>query len=341
MPSKKILYIGNKLNRHGFTPTTVETLPPLLRNESQFVTISDKRFQLIRLLHIWFTLLRTAKKYHLVLIDTYSTRNFHFAWTSGWICQRKKIRYIPIIHGGLFAIRMKKSPKLVDRYLKEAHQILAPSKYIQRILMKEGYKVEHIPNTINYERYPYRHRHKPGATLLWVRSLSAVYNPLMALEVLKQLVPQVSGVFLHLVGPPKDISLHTLENYIKKNHLQSHVKLWGYMEKAQWIALAQKCDIFLNTSQFDNMPVTLIEAMALGLPLVTTDAGGIPDMLTHAQNALLVPVKDNSGMVSQILKLLKNDELRLNLSQNAHAYAETYAWKNVKKQWIDALELAV
>ncbi len=65
-------------------------------------------------------------------------------------------------------------------------------------------------------------------------------------------------------------------------------------------------DIFLNTSRIDNAPVSLIEAMACGLCVVTTDAGGIPDMVRHGEDALVAPVGDAGALASLVASVLED-----------------------------------
>ena len=76
-------------------------------------------------------------------------------------------------------------------------------------------------------------------------------------------------------------------------------------------------DIFINTTNYDNHPVTLLEAMALGLPIVSTNAGGIPSLITHDKTAKLVQKNDVNSMVSCIIEYLSNDSERIEITSNA------------------------
>ena len=99
MNKKKILYIGNKLSKHGFTPTTIETLGEKLKDDFQVYQVSDKKNKIFRLIDIWFTLI-FRRKPDLTIIDTYSTYAFIYAFTSAFLLRMKGVDYFPILHGG-------------------------------------------------------------------------------------------------------------------------------------------------------------------------------------------------------------------------------------------------
>jgi len=79
-----------------------------------------------------------------------------------------------------------------------------------------------------------------------------------------------------MVGPDKDSSLGEAKDLAKQLGVAESVTFTGVLPKAQWHQLSEKFDIFINTTNIDNMPVSIIEAMALGLPIVSTNAGGLP-----------------------------------------------------------------
>ena len=118
------------------------------------------------------------------------------------------------------------------------------------------------------------------------------------------------------------------------------VKSYKIIEKMNmvWINLSKEYDLFLNTTNFDNHPVSLIEAMALGLPIVSTNAGGIPNMLVHNKTAKLVETNDVFSMVSQINEYLSNSKQRIKISINARKNVESNFDKSkVLQQWIKVL----
>jgi glycosyltransferase involved in cell wall biosynthesis len=139
-----------------------------------------------------------------------------------------------------------------------------------------------------------------------------------------------------MVGPYKDLTKETVQELVKKNGVE--VKLPGKLSKTEWIALSKNYDIFINTTHVDNTPVSLIEALALGLPVVSTNVGGIPYLVKDRETALLVNDSDEDEMVKAITELIENPELAQKLATNGRKLAEQFDWNVVKNQWKEILE---
>ena len=152
---------------------------------------------------------------------------------------------------------------------------------------------------------------------------------------LEELLKEYPDAELCMVGPEKDESYKECFNYAEKNKLP--VKFTGKLTKPEWTALSKDYDIFLNTTNVDNTPVSLIEAMALGFPIISTNVGGIPYLIKDQKTGLLVPAKNKSAMVDAISTLLKNQNLAESLSQNARNQSEKFDWEIVKKEWKEVL----
>ena len=153
----------------------------------------------------------------------------------------------------------------------------------------------------------------------------------MAVDVLKKLQVCFPNASLTMVGPDKDGSMGTTKQYVKQ--LDVEVCFTNRLSKEEWIDLSKDFDFFINTTHFDNTPVSVMEAMALGLPVVSTNVGGIPFLLTHNENAVLVNDNDSSHMADSIIHLIENQEKALLLSKKGRAFVEQMDWDVVKNQW--------
>jgi glycosyltransferase involved in cell wall biosynthesis len=109
--------------------------------------------------------------------------------------------------------------------------------------------------------------------------------------------------------------------------------LLDFLDEAEKREVAARSDIFINTTHVDNAPVGVVEMCAMGLPVVSTDVGGVPDLLRHAETGLLVPDRDDAAMTAAILRLLREPELAARLSRNGPAVAARCAWPTVRTQW--------
>lgn len=337
MKRKKILYIGNALTHKNVTVTTIETLSTSLREEGyDVIVVSRIKNKIGRFLDMISVIMKHRKHIDIVLIDTYSTTNYWYAVYVAKLCRFYKIPYIPILHGGNLPERIRRSVSSARKLFQNAYVNVAPSHYLMEAFQKEGYtNIRHIPNTIDLFKYPFKHREKCTPTLLWVRSFATIYNPMMALQVLKELQKTYADATLTMVGPKKDESFDRCSAFAKAHNLP--VKFTGKLSKEEWISLAASHDIFINTTNFDNTPVSVIEAMALGLPVISTNVGGIPFLIDHYKNGILSEPENIASFTKNITQLIENKEIANEISLQARAHSKSFDWELVKISWNDAL----
>lgn len=334
---KNLLYIGNQLLLKGKTVTTIDTLSGLLRKEGyQVVTASSKTNKLYRLLDMLWHIVKFRKRVDAVLIDTYSTQNFYFAYLCSQLCRLLKLKYITILHGGNLPTRLQQSPKLSAAIFNNAYKNIAPSGYLKSKFEAFGFlNIKLIPNSINIANYPFKKRTIKAPKLLWVRSFSKIYNPLLAIDILKALKNEDFDAQLCMIGPDNDGSLKAAKAYAKK--MGVHVTFTGKLSKQAWIKQSKHYNIFINTTNFDNTPVSVIEAMALGLPIISTNVGGLPFLVNNKKDGVLVSPNNVNDFVNEIKKVVSNSNVASQMAFHARKKVEQFDWLVVKNQWNDVL----
>ena len=213
---------------------------------------------------------------------------------------------------------------------------VAPSGYLLEVFKKKNFKTIYIPNSIQESEYKFEVRNFDYPRLFWLRSFSKIYNPILATKVLLKLKEKYPEATLCMVGPKKDESFEITKNFAHQNNLK--VKFTGMLSKEDWIELSKDYNVFLNTTHYDNTPLSVIEAMALGFPIVSTNVGGIPFLLEHNFNALLVNDNDLETMILEIDRIFTEKMLPEKLISNAQNTIEKFDWKIVKNQWIELLK---
>ncbi|MDT8346686.1 MAG: glycosyltransferase family 4 protein [Flavobacteriaceae bacterium] len=328
----RLLYIGNKLSAAGKTPTSVEVLGALLSEEGyEVIAVSPYRNQLLRLLHMLWSVVRFARTLDWVLIDTYSTRNFYYAWLVAETCQMFKLNYLPILHGGKLPWRLKSNPILCHRMFKKAFVNVAPSGYLYEAFRLHYNNVVCIPNSIDLKLYSFLNKTFEVPRILWVRSFAAIYNPMLAVEAFAEIQSKYPKASLSMVGPDKDGSLKQCQ--ARAHQLGLEITFTGKLSKQEWIQYSTGFNICLNTTNYDNTPVSLIEAMALGLVVISTKVGGIPFLIQDKLDGLLVN-PDSKGEILQAVELILTDKsLQKKILHNARLKAETMDWNRIKLMW--------
>ncbi|WP_338733354.1 glycosyltransferase family 4 protein [Mangrovimonas cancribranchiae] len=336
---KSLLYIGNNLNSKRSNISSIGVLGPML--EAEGITVyyaSSKTNKLYRLLDMIWQVLRNRHRVSIVLIDTYSTWNFYYALVISQLCRLLRLCYIPSLNGGNLPMRLQQNPVFCRMIFKPAYKLVSPSIYLKEAFETAGFTpVTYIPNSITLGNYTCYNHDYEQFNLLWVRSFSYIYNPTMAVEVLKTLLDNGYQATLTMVGPDTgDGSLQATKTLAKT--LGVAVTFTGKLSKPDWIALAKTHNIFINTTNYDNMPVSVIEAMALGLAVVSTRVGGIPYFLEHLKEAVLVPAENAAVMAKAIVDLKASPENTRHMVQNARSKAENFDWNHVKQDWLQLLQ---
>lgn len=337
---KKILYIGNKLHKHGFTPTSVETLGERLKEDFIIVQRSPFKNPILRIFDMWISVVR-YRNANFLLIDTYSSSAFWFAYSSARLARFLHLNYIPILHGGNLPNRAKQSPKQMLYYLSKAYKVVCPSNYLIHE-MRQFYdrRYELIPNFIHIENYVFNKKeiNEDKINLLWVRSFHKTYNPQLAIKVLKDLHNQgFTNTKLCMVGPDKDGTMDQCSNMAEKLDMMKYLKITGRLSKTEWIELSKAYNIFINTTNYDNTPVSVMEAMALGFPIVTTNVGGIPHLFKNQKEGIMVPPDNCEAFVTAIIHLATNPKEAETIAQNARKKAESWDWSEIKLSYTDIL----
>ncbi|MBN4047316.1 glycosyltransferase family 4 protein [bacterium AH-315-P13] len=333
-----ILYIGNNIKSKKTVATTIFTLNKLLKQEGFNIKIvSSIKIKFFRLLSMLWAIIRYRNQISYVLIDTYSTLSFFYAFFTSQLCRILKLKYIPILHGGNLPKRLDNSSIISRLIFSNSYLNIAPSNYLLEEFSARGYGTIFIPNVLEIKDYKFLERNIVSPKLLYVRAFSKIYNPELAIKVLDTLIETYPNALLCMVGPEKDESLQLCKSLVKTLKLENHVEFTGMLPKRQWHKKSEDFNIFINTTNFDNTPVSVMEAMALGLPIVSTNVGGMPYLISHKKDGLLVDKNDANKMVNAVKYLIDNQEFTRQIAVNARYKAEQFNWEQVKKLWFNVL----
>jgi L-malate glycosyltransferase len=330
----RVLFVGPMLGTHaGWVPSPAEELASHLTKRGYSCLLTSSLLQRYkRALDICLTALRKRKQYDIVSLQVYSGPSFIVEDAVSFLVQRLNKPLVMVLHGGGMPDFLTRFPAWGKRVLRRATILVAPSNYLAAVLETYGFGPRIVPNAIDIALYPYCHRPEVQPRLLWMRTFHPIYNPHMAVDVLEKLIVDFPQAVLTMAGQEKG-SLEQVRARVQVKHLEDHVRFAGFLDMAGKQAEFPRHDVFLNTNHVDNMPVSLIEAAAFGMPIVATAVGGVPSLIKNGENGLLVPDNDIDGMADVIRRLAGDPALVRCLSKNARALAETYDWSVVLPSW--------
>lgn len=215
--------------------------------------------------------------------------------------------------------------------LRNVEQNAVPSRFLHDVFAGFGIRSEIIPNIVDVERFRFRRRERLHPRVLSTRNFESLYNlpcTLRAFRIVQDRHPEAT---LTLVGAgSQDAAIRRIADELRLRHVTfagrvAPDEIWRYYAEA---------DIYLQTPDIDNMPTSVLEAFASGCPVVATDAGGVPAILTDGIHGLLVPCDDAGAAGEAMLRLLGDPPLARRLAGAAFESCAKYQWSSVRSQWV-------
>ncbi len=329
-----VMFVGSFLSRtRGGNPQVGEILAAGLTAAGwPVITTSEQPRRLARLLDMLGTVWRHRRDFAVAHVEVYSGRAFLWAEAVCWLLRRLDKPYMLALHGGDLPLLARRQPLRVRRLLATTPVVTAPSSFLRERLIACKSNIRILRNALDLETYPFRLRVAPRPRLVWLRALHEIYNPVLAVRVLADLVRDHPEAELLMVGPAKDDSALAVQEVALELGVADRLTLAGGVPKPDVPHWLDRGDIFLNTTNIDNSPVSVVEAMACGLCVVSTDVGGLPYLLRDGKSALLVPPDESPAMAAAVRRILGNPSLAAHLSQQARVQAEAFDWPVIYKQ---------
>src|SRR5690606_26202996 len=298
-----------------------------LKELGEVIQVSEYKSPLLRFVDMAKAIYVNKATASLVIIDTYSTNGFYLAYYCGLICKKLKLPYVPILHGGGLPSRIERSKSKCDEYFKNAAFLVAPSGYMRKKFKQYGYgNIKLIPNQIDLSKFTFKERIEAAPRILWVRSFATIYNPVLAIEVIDLLLKKHPDAKLCMVGPEKDGLMETCKAKVAELGIEASVEFAGKKTRKEWFEMSTNYDIFLNTTNIDNTPLSVMEAMAMGMCVVTTNVGGIPYLFANKIEGVMVEPNSAGLIVDEIVKIIDTPEHAQQLSSKAREKSKEWDW---------------
>lgn len=330
------LFIGNFLSKHfGTTSVSESIINDLSATGLQLTYASSKKNKLLRLFDVVFAV--CFRSYSIVHVDVYSGSYFRIVSWTVFLARLKKRKVILTLHGGKLPELHAAKPEKVRYVLSKAHRINSPSQYLIRYFENQGFQISYVPNSVDLDRFPFQQTTIHNHSLLWVRAFSTIYSPETAINALSILKTSYPDANLTMVGPDKG-ELHNVKKRIASLGLEEAVRITGPIANNQLSGYFNTHSVFLNTTTYESFGVSVVEAAASGIPIVSNKVGELPYIWEDHKNILFIEENDPISFANAIEELWSDPELIQVLKKNARKQAESFDRKEILKTWISIFE---
>ena len=222
-------------------------------------------------------------------------------------------------------------PRTAAPIMRLADELIVPSQYLVDVFWKFGLRATSVANIIDPSRFRFKERKPLLPIFLSNRNLYPLYNVACILRAFAKIQQRFPEARLIIAGD--GIQRPSLEALARALKLQN-VEFRGRVAPDKMHELYDEAHIFLNSSNIDNMPGSILESFGTGMPVVSTSAGGIRCIVTHEQTGLLVPRNDHDAMAAWAIRLLESPELASSIARNAYEECGAYRWEAVREKWL-------
>lgn len=338
MKWKPILMVGlfskNEASKNVYRTAADQLAQVFRKNKIPVITTSYHAGKFRRLTDTVGTIFSKRNKFDIAILPLYGTRpSFIWQEIAARLLKLFQKKFILVVHGGSIPERMKENAQPFLEALQRADLVVCPSDFMQEVLKKYDIESIVIENVLDISAYTFIVKKNIRPRILWMRAFEDIYNPKMAVQVAMILRRKYTDFKMVMAGADKGL-LEEIQAMIEKENLQDLIELPGYINLEQKKVFANEYDLFISTNHIDNAPVSMIEFMAMGLPVISTNVGGIAYMIEDTINGFLVPPNDAVAMAEKIIELIENPGTATRIARNAFNFSRKFDEGIVLEKWI-------
>jgi L-malate glycosyltransferase len=285
---------------------------------------------LFRLISYMSSLWRALGRVDVAHLMANSGWSWHlFAVPAVWLGYLRGTPVVVNYRGGYAGEFLASSAHWVRFTMRRAARLIVPSGYLRQEFARHGILADIVPNIVDTQRFsPDLAKDTKRPAILVARNLELIYDNACALDAFSFVSKEILEARLVIAGSGPE------EGRLKEQALRlgiaDKVDFVGRVDTADMPPLYHSATIALNSSRVDNMPNSVLEALAAGVPVVSTRVGGVPFIVEHERTALLIPPRDPTAMASAMLRLLRDRDLWQRLRKAGVEEAKRYTWAQVR-----------
>jgi len=324
--------LADLLRREGAEVTLVRVNEPYRPRWIERIRVVRAVFRLLPyVLRLW----KTAGQVDLFHVMANSGLSWHLhAVPAMWIARIRGIPAVVNYRGGEAEPFLERSGALVRNAMQRADAFVVPSGFLHGVFARQGIHSEVVPNIVDLQHFRASGTKdgSQGPHLVVARNLEPIYDIPTALRAFALVRRVVHEARLTVAGTgPEQSALAALA---KELGILDATCFSGRLDRDEMAVLYRSATISLNPSRVDNMPNSVLEAMASGVPVVSTAVGGVPFIVRDGETGLLVAPGDSTAMSEAVVRLLRDPELSARVRKDALNSVQQYAWSKVRDQWL-------
>ncbi|NNE66286.1 MAG: glycosyltransferase family 4 protein [Pyrinomonadaceae bacterium] len=309
----------------GFLAANPAFIPPLQKIKYVRTVLTTFRYILSLLVNI--------PKYEIIHVFSASFSSFLLAPAPAILLGKlfgKKV--LLNYRSGFLEKHLTTWPKSTIPLIRKCDVVVTPSRYLVDVFEKFGIKARSVHNFVTIDKYKFETRNELRPRFLSNRNFEDLYNVGCTISAFARIREEFPEATLTIAGSgPQEQELRRLVGELGS----AGIEFVGTVPQKDMPGLYAKADIYLNSPNIDNMPNSILEAFASGTAVVTTNAGGIPYIVEHERNGLMVEIGDDKALAEQAFRLLRDKHLAVELAEGGRSDLEKFKWESVRDDWID------
>lgn len=261
-----------------------------------------------------------------------------FAAPAIWIASLMGVPAIVNYRGGEAAAFLARRAASVRFTLRRAATLVVPSGFLREIFAQHGIAAEIVPNVVDLSAFRPAANPPSGVRIVVTRNLERIYDVATAIRALAIVKTHERDATMTVAGSGPE--REGLEALARELAVVDAVRFTGRLDHSKLPELYREANVALNPSRVDNTPNSILEALASGVPIVSTDVGGVPHLVEHEKTALLVPPGNPEAMADAVLRLYRDRGLAEFLRSNGLAHVQQFAWGKVREELARAYRCA-
>lgn len=328
--ANQTLQLARLLTTEGLSAEIVQVNAPYSPSWVARIPVVRALFRLpAYLARLW----RAAGRSDVLHVMANSGWSWHlFAVPAIWIGRSRRVPTVVNYRGGEAETFLRRAAPVVRFSMRRASALVVPSGFLRQVFASFGMEARIVPNIIDLDRFYPAREALDGVHVVVARNLEPLYDIGTGLRAMALLLKRHPGARMSVAGSgPEERRLAQLAGELG---IAARVDFTGRLDSSEMADLYRSATLNLNTALADNMPNSILEALASGLPVVSTDVGGVPFLVRHEDTALLVPAGDAAAMADAMARVIDDRALRQRLIRNGLDYARDFTWQRVGASWL-------